>query len=44
MFGDALSRAGRGDGGADDSLPRDGRDGSDSVKSTVVFLRLIGVK
>ena len=32
MVGDALSRMGRGDDGAGDPLPREGRDGSESLK------------
>ena len=43
MFGDGLSRMGMGDGGADDGMPRDGRDGSESLKFSEPLPKLVGV-
>ena len=43
MFGDGLSRMGMGDGGADDGMPRDGRDGSESLKFSDPLPKLVGV-
>ena len=44
MFADALSRMGRGDDGAGDPLPREGRDGSESLKFGEPSPNLIGVE
>ena len=43
MFGDGLSRMGMGDEGADDGMPRDGRDGSESLKFSEPLPKLVGV-
>ena len=43
MFGDGLSRMGMGDGGAGDGMPRDGRDGSESLKFSDPLPKLVGV-
>ena len=42
MFADALSRMGRGDDGAGDPLPREGRDGSESLKFDEPLPNLVG--
>ena len=42
MFGDGLSRMGMGDGGADDGMPREGRDGSESLKFSKPLPNLVG--
>ena len=42
MFGDGLSRMGMGDGGAGDGMPRDGRDGSESLKFSEPLPNLVG--
>ena len=43
MLGVALSRMGRGDGGAGDGTPREGRDGSESLKFSEPLPNLVGV-